>query len=444
MPGKFLTAVMFLLLFFPGAFSQEKYLQSGPMVGYSEMREVLLWVQTNAPAKVKFAYHEEGNPSSGQFTEEVVTEKQSAYTAKLTAENLEPGRKYQYLLFLNGKEVKRPYPLTFQTQKLWQWREEPPDFNFVIGSCAYVNDPPYDRPGEPYGKHYEIFEAIYSQHPDMMLWLGDDVYLREADWFSRSGILYRFTHTRSLPELQPLLGSAHHYAIWDDHDYGPNNSDRSFRQKENTLEAFTLFWGNPTFGINGKPGITTMFQWADIDFFLLDNRYHRSPNNRLTTERTILGEEQVDWLIDALTVSAAPFKIIVMGGQFLSPVITHSENYANFSEERNRIIRSITQEKVSGVLFLTGDRHYSELSELERPNQYPMYDLTISPLTAGPHASAAEEPNYLRVPGTLVTERNFARLEVSGPGTDRTLKISVFNSAGNELWVQIIKANDLK
>lgn len=435
--------VVLVLSFTTFLLPQEKYLQSGPMAGYSEMREVLLWVQTNASVKVKFAYYEEGNSSPKQFTEEVVTENQSAYTAKLTAENLEPGRKYQYLLFINGKEVKRPYPLTFQTQKLWQWREEPPDFDFVIGSCAYVNDPPYDRPGEPYGQHYEIFEAIYNQHPDMMLWMGDNVYLRETDWFSRSGILYRYTHTRSLPELQPLLGSAHHYAIWDDHDYGFNNSDRSFRQKQNTLEAFKLFWGNPTFGINGKPGITTMFQWADIDFFLLDNRYYRSPNERSTTERTILGEEQVDWLIDALTVSAAPFKIIVMGGQFLSPV-TYSENYANFSEERNRIIRLITQEKVSGVLFFTGDRHHSELSKLERPNQYPLYDLTVSPLTAGPHTSAAEEPNYLRVPGTLVIERNFARLEVSGPGADRTLKISVFNSTGNELWTQIIKANDLK
>jgi alkaline phosphatase D len=186
-----------------------------------------------------------------------------------------------------------------------------------------------------------------------------------------------------------------------------------------------------------------MFKWADIDFFLLDNRYYRSPNDRNTTDRTILGEEQIEWLIDALTVSAAPFKIIVMGGQFLSPV-TYSENYSNFSEERNRIIRLMTQEEIKGVIFFTGDRHHSELSKLERPNQYPLYDLTISPLTAGPHTTAAEEPNYLRVPGTLVMERNFARLEVSGPGVDRSLKISVFNSAGNELWTQTIKANDLK
>ena len=98
-----------------------------------------------------------------------------------------------------------------------------PDFRFVIGSCAYINDPPYDRPGEPYGGEYEIFEQIAAQRPDFMIWLGDNVYLREPDWNSEAGILYRYTHTRSLPQLQKLLRICPHYAIWDDHDFGPND-----------------------------------------------------------------------------------------------------------------------------------------------------------------------------------------------------------------------------
>ena len=31
-----------------------RYLRSGPMVGYSEPKEVLLWVQTNAPLRNPF------------------------------------------------------------------------------------------------------------------------------------------------------------------------------------------------------------------------------------------------------------------------------------------------------------------------------------------------------------------------------------------------------
>jgi len=36
--------------------AQADLLQSGPMLGYSEMKEVLLWVQTKEKAKVQFAY----------------------------------------------------------------------------------------------------------------------------------------------------------------------------------------------------------------------------------------------------------------------------------------------------------------------------------------------------------------------------------------------------
>ena len=81
-----------------------------------------------------------------------------------------------------------------------------------------------------------------------MIWLGDNVYFREPD-DSRTGVYHRYSHDRSLPELQPLLGSVHHYAIWDDHDYGPNNSDRSFIYKNITLQAFKDFWANPTYGL---------------------------------------------------------------------------------------------------------------------------------------------------------------------------------------------------
>ncbi len=45
-----------------------------------------------------------------------------------------------------------------------------------------------------------FLSEIAAQKPDFMLWLGD-TYLREPDWNSEAGILYRYTHTRSLLQL---------------------------------------------------------------------------------------------------------------------------------------------------------------------------------------------------------------------------------------------------
>ncbi len=423
-------------------FAQSNRLQSGPMVGYSEMREVALWVQTNQSAKVKIGYWDKENPKQKYFTDEKATTKEEAFTSTLIADEVEPGKHYNYELYIDGKLIEINYPLEFQTLKLWQWRGDPPDFSFVVGSCAYVNEEQYDRPGKPYGGSYEIYKSIFEKHPDFMVWLGDNYYLREPDWNSWTGILKRITHTRSLPEMQPLLSSVHHYAIWDDHDFGPNNSDRSFTHKDLTLKAFKLFWPALSYGVDDKPGITTKFDWSDAEFFMMDDRYYRSPDETKTGKKQLLGEDQLRWLIDALISSNATFKFIAIGGQVLSPD-KDAEVYNNFQEEQEKLLSAIKKEGISGVIFLTGDRHFSEITKMEREGTYPLYDFTLSTMSAGP-SKPDPSKNFWRVPGTLITERNFGVFKITGPKNDRVLNCKVFNKDGVELWSYDINANSLK
>lgn len=436
------TILLFLCQLLLVAAHAQSPLQSGPMVGYSEMREVMLWAQTKEPARVQIRYWDQVAPKQTFLTDEVQTAKQTAFTAHLLADQVQPGKKYDYEVLINGKKVALNYPTSFQTQTLWQWRTDPPAFQFAVGSCAYVNEPDVDRPGTPYGGNYEIFTSIAAKKPDFMLWTGDNTYLREVDWNTRSGVLKRYTHTRSLPEMQPLLGSTHNYAMWDDHDFGPNDSDRAYWFKPITLEAFKLFWANPNYIFN--EGCTGTFFWNDCQFFLLDDRTYRTPNDLKTVERTMLGQKQFDWLIDALSSSQAPFKFVIIGGQVINPMAVY-ETYATFGDERNRLINAITDAKIPGVIFITGDRHHSIVHKLDRPGTYPLYDFTISPLTSGPAKPLAEElkqPTVIN--GTLVTERNFAMMNVTGPMKDRTLKVTVYDSNGKEKWVQEIKASQLK
>lgn len=415
--------------------------QSGPMVGYSEMREVLLWVQTKQAAKVKFMYWEQGNPAQKMSTDELLTQKDKAFVAKLIADQVQPSKKYDYELWVDGKKMSFSYPLSFQSQTLWQWRTDPPAFKFAFGSCAYVNDAPYDRPSA-YGGDYDIYTAIYQQKPDFMLWGGDNTYLREPDWNTRTGVLYRNTHTRSLSQLQPLLASTHNYAIWDDHDFGPNDSDRSFALKNMTSEAFRLFWGNPNYVFEGA--CTSTFEWGDAQFFMLDDRWFRSPNNR-KDDRTYFGEAQLRWLIDALVGSKATFKFIVAGGQILNTAALF-ENYATYGEERALMLQKIAEANIPGVLFLTGDRHHTVLHRLNRFGTYPLYDFTVSPLTSGAGKPAdAEKTTETYVAGTNVeNKRNFGMFEITGPEKDRVLKVTIYDAKGSQQWQREIKASELK
>ncbi len=441
---KNLSLLLFISLFWVTALTaQRSLLQSGPMVGYAEMREVALWAQTNAAADVAFVYWDSAQPDQRFQTATARTAAETAYTAKLLAALLEPGHTYEYRLLINGQEVSLDYPTRFRTQPLWQWRTDPPGFTLAAGSCYYANDPPYDRPGRPYGTENGIFRAIHQKRPDVMLWLGDNVYLREPDWYSRSGIMYRYTHARSYADLQPLLASTHHYAVWDDHDYGPNDSNRSYPFKAFTREAFELFWANPVYGIPGVGGITSFFQYADVDFFLLDDRSFRTPNERDVAEKTILGREQLEWLIDALVTSKAPFKVVALGGQFLNTSEIF-ETYANLAPlERAYLLQRIEEEQIRNVIFLTGDRHHSVLSRYENGNGHLVYDLTVSPLSAG-ISKADRDTNQLMVPNTLVEQHNFALLTFRGPRLERELFIQLFDAEGKPLWDYTIKSQPAK
>lgn len=412
------------------------------MVGYSTMMEVKLWVQTTKEAEVHIAYWVKGEEKQKFLTNKVKTEERKAFAVHLLADKVQPGNTYEYSLFINDKSVNVDHELSFQSQTLWQWRTDPPEFKFALGSCNYVIEPKYDRPGDPYGSDYHIFNSIHKSDPDFMLWLGDNIYLREADWNSKTGIYHRYTHNRSIPEVQPLLGSVHHYAIWDDHDFGPNDSDASYVNKKITEQAFKDFWANPNYGITGEGGITGSFQWADIEFFLLDNRYFRTANWNKVSEKELLGEKQIQWLINALSASRASFKFVVMGGAWLNDV-PRFERYSTFPEEREKVLKLLKESGARGIVLLSGDIHHTELSKMEFEDHYPFYELTTSSLTAGISKNDSNDNQYL-VPKTEVYEHNYAIMKVSGARKERILNIEIYNDQGNLMWEKSIEAKDLK
>lgn len=410
---------------------------NGPMPGHVDMMEANIWLQCHGPCQVQLSYWPLSAPDSIVALPGVRSDARNAHAMTVTVGGLQPGRTYGYQVAVNGITLPFAESLRFTTQPLWKHRTDPPAFKVAMGSCTYINEPAYDRPGRAFGDTYGVFDAIADKRPDLMLWLGDNIYLREPDWGSRSGYLHRYTHTRSTPEMQRLLRSTKHYAIWDDHDFGPNDGDGSWVHSALARETFGLFWANPTLGVPGAENTTaTAFTHGDVDFFLLDNRTHRIPGGLSTAEGAMLGKAQVDWLIRALKYSDAPFKLVAVGSQVLNDAAVW-ETYATMPGERADLLRRIEAEGIEGVVFITGDRHFTELSELRLKDGRSIYDLTVSPLTAGPFPPKEENRN--RVEGTLVTDRNFAVLEFSGKRKERIMRIQVFDAQGEQLWERAVQ-----
>lgn len=447
---RFLLACLFALFCFTPSIAetQNSKLLAGPLLGYTEHREALIWLQAHCAKEVSLEYFTEGNKdklSSVMRTTQPTECKDEIF--KFVLPDLKPGSKYDYKIFIDGQAHKFDYKLTFKTKSIWDWKDQPASFSFLLGSCAFINDAPYDRPGKPYGQGTEIFKVMAEQQANFMLWLGDTLYLRPADYTSESGIKYRYAVTRQQPDLQKLFAVMNNYAIWDDHDFGPNDSNKSYDLKDVTYDQFKKYWGNKTYGQDGK-GIYNKFSFYDADFFLLDGRSFRDDSfldEKLNQHKTQLGSKQIDWLKDSLSASKAVFKFIAVGGQFLNDN-ADKESFSNYRRERDELLEWITSNKIKGVIFLTGDRHHAELIKKDREEAYPLYDLTASPLSSGASniLSTPEKDNPLRVPGTLLVDQNFCKISIDGAYGKRQAKLECFNKKGEPQWEHTINQSELE
>jgi alkaline phosphatase D len=422
-------------------------LRAGPMAGASYMRGVKLWVQASGPAKAVIEYWDSNQPGKVLRTAPLALQQQDDYVAHFSIGALEPGRTYGYRVRFDGKEQKVPQSLTFRTQALWQWRGDAPDWKLAFGTCAYTNEVAYDRPGTPYGgppEAMQIYDRIASQKPDMMLWGGDYLYHREADWDSESGLRYRWMRERGIPQVQGLLRTGHHFAIWDDHEYGPNDANSSYPLKGESLKLFKRYFANPGYGLPETPGVFGNFIFNDAEFFLTDNRYYRDSDTLIAEDKSMLGAAQLRWLKNALLASVSPVKIIVVGSQVTNSVNT-MEGWDKFPKERADLLKFLVDQKIGGVMIFSGDRHFTEMLRTERAGTYPLYELTCSSLTSGgPSSLYAEQDNPQVVADTFVPERNFCTVDFSGPRQERKLTLRSFSAEGRRLWEKEIAVSALQ
>ncbi|HLP20099.1 MAG TPA: alkaline phosphatase D family protein, partial [Chitinophagales bacterium] len=314
-------------------------------------------------------------------------------------------------------------------------------FNFILGSCA-LQMPGIGRIAFP-GAADWIFYRMKKKKSDFMVWLGDDVYYLKKDFSSYNGMFNLNLRVRkSFRKYRDFLASQPHYAIWDDHDFGPDNCCNNFRLRDSSLMVFKGMWPNtypkdPQFN-----GNYFNFRYYDADFFMTDCRFHRGVEG--DTAGPFLGETQLVWLKNKLLMSDAAFKFIAIGTQVINDN-NFGESYADYPHERNELLDFIASNNIKGVVFLTGDKHYSELSK-RMWNGYPMYDFTCSPLTFPPlpRRLLGAYKNGNRVNHFDYGRRNFGRISFSGNKGNRNMKIEIIGRGGKTRRELVLNENDLQ
>jgi alkaline phosphatase D len=158
------------------------------------------------------------------------------------------------------------------------------------------------------------------------------------------------------------------------------------------------------------------------------------------TEHTMLGESQWAWLEEQLQ-KPADVRLIASGIQIVNDEHGY-ECWGLFPIERDRLFKLIAKTNASGVLFLSGDRHFAELSAIDGGVGYPLYDFTSSGLT---HVAidGIKAPNNKRV-GKPFGDFNFGTVTIDLNATEPFIVLQIHDVNGTIQLAHRMRLIDLK
>ncbi len=313
----------------------------------------------------------------------------------------------------------------------------------AFGSCSHQERP------------QEVLRTVVARNPDLFIYLGDNIY---GDTRDMEVLRSKYGQLGARPEFQLLRSAIPVAAIWDDHDYGENDAGNEYPFKEESKEIFLEFWGEPKESERrSRPGIYTAHIFRDeekgraLQVILLDTRTFRDPlaHNRIPSwkndyhpdpnpEKTLLGGEQWKWLQEQLLVEA-DLRIIATSIQFAHEY-NGWESWTNLPSELEKMVESIRSARAEGVLFISGDVHWGEISVLRAPGLYPLHDVTASGINQD---WPSVEPNRNRV-GEVVRDYNFGMIEVDWEAEDPGVELRIHDVSGEARVKAEIRLSELK
>ena len=327
----------------------------------------------------------------------------------------------------------------------------------AFGSCA---------------KHWQyqpIWEKVIATKPDLFLFLGDAIYAdndgKTAWSVTAQQLQGEWNRLADKPEFQHFRAHVPIMATWDNHDYGTHNGGCEFELKDVSKRIFLDFFGEPKISKRRKrAGIYDAKVFGlpgnRVQIILLDTRTFRGPfirDLRSKKERakigkvggylpqndidtTILGEDQWAWLKQQLRQSAE-LRLVCSSTQII-PDEKGMDEWGCFPHERRRLFDLIESTQAKGVILLSGNVHFAEISKIKL-NSTSLVEFTSSGLTHI-NESYAKAANTYRIAGPMA-KLNFGMVEIDWsvkPSAQITLK--AIGADGNHVFTHRVSLKSLQ
>jgi phosphodiesterase/alkaline phosphatase D-like protein/dienelactone hydrolase len=294
-------------------------------------------------------------------------------------DHLEPDTQYHYTLEIDGR-LDRGRPGRFHT-----FPQGPASFTIAWATCART------------ASTSDVFDRIREHQPLVFINAGDIHYL---DINENSVAKFRAAYDRVLasPQQADLYRNAAFVYIWDDHDFGGNNCDKTVKSSPAARGVYQEYMPHyPLAAGGGDVPIYQSFDIGRVKFLLTDMRSERDPvNQKDDAKKSMLGPAQKAWLKQEMLAANGRYPLIVWVGSVsllgergtnyyplpstnVTGVLHHEpliaayqaelakgkkprpapdeEHWCAFTTERREIADFIKANRISGVCYLHGDMH---------------------------------------------------------------------------------------
>lgn len=442
---------------FPAA---DAVLPQGVATGDVTSHSAVVWFRTAARARVVVEWVTDAAPPDEVARSEVVTTSvEQDFTGSVRLEPLQPATGYRYRVLVASAAGRADFQETGAGRFMTAASPEHPEaVTFLWGG---------DLGGQQHCRKeqvgYGIFATMLQQRPAFTVLLGDLIYSDDrcpappnvpgGDFLAETLDQYRAKHRyqREDPAYQRFLSKVPVYVMWDDHEVQNNFAGPHEPRMVIGRQAFREYW--PIAAAPDDPNrlYRRVRRGADLELFVLDTRQYRDRNaDPDGPNKTMLGQRQLEWLLNGLVASRATWKVIATSVPLSLPKpgsdsVPGNDSWARgpdgtgFQSELRTIVRTILERSIRNVVWIAADVHFAQVNAYDPDGDgvADFHEFISGPLSAKLGQPVSLDPTFR--PTVLYAGggfSNFGLVTVRGAN----LQVQIIDEAGVSRYAHTFSA----
>jgi phosphodiesterase/alkaline phosphatase D-like protein len=264
------------------------------------------------------------------------------------------------------------------------------------------------------------WDRMLEHEPLICIVLGDFHY-RNLNTSSQAAYRNAYQDVLAASHVKDFVRQVPTCYVWDDHDYGPNDSDGTYSHKDVAQAVYREYV--PAWPLAEADAIYHSFVIGRVRFINIDSRSDRSPNSDTdNSSKSRLGTTQKQWLKDTLDAATEPC-IVLNVMSWIGNTTAFDDGWESFSTERTELFDYFSANGHMDRLFLIGADIHELMSDDGSNTNFETGASTDGPPYAGFAPIDATLNDFSATAQTKFQTRKqqYGTLEFSDTGTQITV-----------------------